>query len=79
MAELRQDRAIGEFDHRMHNALRMNHHFDARHLDVEKPARFDHFEAFVEERGGIDRDLGAHVPGRVTKRPLFRDRTEFLR
>ena len=35
---------------------------DARHFDVEKPARFDHLETFVEKRGGIDRDFAAHDP-----------------
>ena len=46
--ELRKNRAIGEFHHRMHDALRMNDHLDALHLHAEEPVRLDHFQAFVE-------------------------------
>ena len=62
MAELREDRAVYEFDHRMHDALRVDDHFDAIHADVKKPARFDHFKRLVEQGGGVERDLAAHVP-----------------
>ena len=72
--ELREDRAVREFDHRMNDALRMNHHFDPLHLDAEKPVRLDHFQSFIEESGGIDRDLRTHVPGRMFQRLLGSDR-----
>ena len=67
-AELREHRVVHELHHRMHDALRVHDHIDARHLDVEKPARFDHFQALVEERRGIDGDLRAHVPRRMLQR-----------
>ena len=78
--QLREHRAVHEFDHRMHDALRMHDHADARHFDVEQPARFDHFEPLVEQRGGIDRDLAAHDPRRMFKRAFDGDRGKlFLR
>jgi len=49
----------------MDDALGMDNDLDAVHADVEEPACLDHFEAFVEEGGGIDGDLAAHDPGRV--------------
>ena len=66
--QLREHRAVREFDHRMHDALRMNHDFDSLHLHAEKPMRLDHLQPFVEECGGIDRDLRTHVPGRMLER-----------
>ncbi len=43
----------------------MHDHADARHLDVEQPARFDHFQSLVEERRGINGDLAPHDPRRM--------------
>ncbi len=57
--------AIDKFDHGMNDALRVDNDADAVHADVEEPAGFDHFEAFVEERGGIDGDFLAHDPRRM--------------
>jgi len=39
-------------------------------VDAEEVVRFDHLETFVGERGGVDRDLRSHVPGRVGQRLL---------
>ncbi len=50
-AELREDRAIDEFDHRVNDALRVHDHIDAIHADAKQPTGFDHFEALVEECG----------------------------
>ena len=61
-AELGEDRAVGEFDHGVDDALRVDDDIDASHFDIEEPAGLDHFEAFVEERGGVDGDFAAHVP-----------------
>ena len=72
------DRAVRKFDHRMDDALRMDNHFHPLHLDSEKPVRLDHLEAFVEERGRIDRDFRSHVPGRMLQRLFRRDRIEFV-
>jgi hypothetical protein len=35
----------------VNDALRVHDHIDAIHADAKQPAGFDHFEAFVEERG----------------------------
>ena len=48
-------------------------HVHLAHRDVEQPARLDHLQAFVEERGRIDRDLPAHVPGGMLQRLLDGD------
>jgi hypothetical protein len=63
--KLREHRAIDKFDHRVNDALRVNDDGDARHFYVEKPPSFDHFEAFIEERRGINRDFAAHDPRRM--------------
>ena len=63
---------IDELDHRVDDALRMDDHVDAVHVDAEEPAGLDHFQALVEERGGVDGDLAAHVPGRMFERLLRR-------
>src|SRR5438309_1160417 len=52
----------------MNDALRMDNDGNARHFNVEEPARFDHLEPFVEQRGRIDGDLPAHDPGRMLER-----------
>ena len=48
-------------------------HADARHLDVEQPARLDHFQALVEQRRGINRDFAAHDPRRMLERAFDGD------
>lgn len=65
VAELGDDAVVGELDHAVHDALRMDDNLDLLHRHVEEPLRLDHFEAFVEERGAVDGDLAAHVPGRM--------------
>ena len=64
-AELRQHRAVAADDHRMDDALRMDHDADLLGLQVEQPARLDHLERLVHHRRRIDRDLAAHHPVRV--------------
>jgi hypothetical protein len=64
-AELGEHRAVGELDHRVDDALRVDDHVDALHADAEQPAGLDHFEAFVEKGGGVDGDFRPHFPGRV--------------
>ena len=61
-AELREDGAIHELDHGMNGRLRMNHDVNFVEIHAEKPARFDHFETLVHERGGVDGDALAHFP-----------------
>jgi len=52
----------------MDDALRVDDHFDALHFHTEEPAGLDHFQPFVEERGGVDGDFGAHAPGGMFER-----------
>ena len=44
----------------------MDHDLDALGLEVEKPARLDHLEALVHEACGVDADLAAHGPLRMS-------------
>jgi hypothetical protein len=46
--------------------------------EIEQPARLDDLQALVHEGGRVDRDLGAHLPGRVPQRVLHRHRRELL-
>lgn len=46
----------------MDDALGVDDDIDASHFDIEEPAGLDHFEAFIEERCGVDGDFAAHVP-----------------
>jgi hypothetical protein len=48
VTQLGEDRTIHELDHRMNDALWMNHHLHMIYWHVEQPSRLDHFEAFVE-------------------------------
>ena len=43
----------------------MNEHLDLLHRHAEEPFGFDDFKSFVHHRGGVDRDLRAHLPIRV--------------
>ena len=63
----------------MHDALRMDHHFDAFHLDPKQPARLDHLQPLIKERGRIDRDLRTHVPRRMFQRLLRCEVDKFVR
>ncbi len=76
--ELCEDGAVDEFDHGVDDALGVDDDVDAVHFDVEEPAGFDHFEAFVEEGGGVDGDFPAHGPSGVTEGLGWGDAGEFL-
>ena len=65
---LRDHRAVDHLDHRMDDALRMNHDGDLLGRQIEQPVRLDHFEPLVHQGRGIDRDLAAHPPGRMIER-----------
>ena len=71
--QLSNHRAIDEFDQRMHDRLRMNHHVDLIGSQVEQPAGFDDLQGLVHHRGRIDRDLRPHVPGGMAQRSADRD------
>ena len=57
----------------------MDHDVDLLVPDIVEPARLDDLQALVGEGRGVDRDLGAHAPGRVAERLLRRDRGEVPR
>ena len=43
----------------------MHHDADLVRAETEQPVRFDHFQTFVHQGRRIDRNLRAHVPGRM--------------
>ena len=56
-AELREPGAVAELDEGVHDALRVDHDVDLRRVQVEQPARLDHFKALVQQRRRVDSDL----------------------
>ena len=70
---MRLHRTIGEFDHGMDRALRLYHNSDLIVGHGKEMMRLDHFEAFIHERGRIDRNLATHVPRRMAERLFNRD------
>ena len=71
--ELSDDRAVDVLDHGVDDGLRMHDHLHLRGLHVEEPAGLDDFEALVHQGGGVDGDLGAHLPRGVIERVLDGD------
>jgi hypothetical protein len=51
----------------------VDHDLDSLELEAEEEMRLDQLQALVHERRRVDRDLRAHVPGRVCKRFGRRD------
>ena len=56
----------------------VHEHLDAVRGHPEEPARLDDLEPLVHEGRGVDRDLAAHVPGRVLERLARGDVAEAL-
>ena len=75
-AQLGLEGAVDEPDGRVDDALRMDDHLDRVVADIVQPVRLDDLQALVRERRRVDRDLGAHRPGRVAERLLRGDRGE---
>ena len=71
--ELRDDRAVDVLDHRMHDGLRVNEDVDLIDVRREEVMRLDDFQPFVHHRGGVDRDLVAHLPRRMCERRVDGD------
>ena len=71
--EMRERCAVAEADERVDGRGRMHEHLDPVVRDPEEHVRLDHLEALVRERGGVDRDLRPHRPGRVRQRLLDGD------
>src|SRR5688572_787818 len=65
--ELRKDASIDEFNERMDDALRMDHHLDPVVRNTEQEMRLDDLERLVGERRAVDGDLSSHSPRRMTE------------
>ena len=72
MAEVGERGPVVEAHHRVDDRLRVDDDVDALVGDAEEVMCLDHLEALVEQRRRVDRDLAAHVPGRVRERLLAR-------
>jgi len=62
----------------MDGALRLHDDFDLVVGHVEQMMRLDDLEPLVHERGGVDRNLGAHMPGRMFQCLSRRDVTQIV-
>jgi hypothetical protein len=49
----------------MNDALGMHGNVNPVGRDTEQPGGFDDFESLIHQRGGVNRDLPAHLPGGV--------------
>ena len=67
-ADLRDHRSIDEFDHRVHDRLRVHDDVDLVGPQAEQPVGLDDLQAFVHQRRRINRDLAAHAPRRMLQR-----------
>ncbi len=56
----------------------MDNHSYLLYRKTEEPVRLDYFQSLIHQCCRIDRDLLPHIPGRMLKRLLRRDRFEFL-
>ena len=70
-AQLGLDRAVHELDERVDDAFRVHNCLDAVIWHPEQAMRLDDLQPLVHQGGGIDGDLGAHVPGRVVQRIVY--------
>ena len=64
-AQLGLEGAVDEPDGGVDDALRVDDHLDRVVVDIVQPVRLDDLQALVGEGRRVDRDLGAHRPGRV--------------
>ena len=76
--QVRLHAAVGVFDHGMDGALRLHDDFDFVVGHVEQIMSLDNFEPLVHERRGVDRNLGAHMPGRMFQCLSRRDVTQIV-
>ena len=65
---MRQEGAVAETHEPVDDGGRVDDDLDEGVWDVEQPVRLDQLQALVGERGGVDGDLRAHVPGRMRQR-----------
>mmetsp|Transcript_7701 Transcript_7701/g.25525 ORF Transcript_7701/g.25525 Transcript_7701/m.25525 type:complete len:476 (-) Transcript_7701:266-1693(-) len=67
-AELCEHGGVGGLHHGVDDGLRVDDDVDVVIGGAVEVVRLDHLERFVHERGGVARNLGAHVPVRVRRR-----------
>src|SRR5207249_8560906 len=65
VAEVCERGAVAEADERMHDRGRVHDDLDLLVRNAEQEVSLDQLEALVRKRRRVDRDLRAHVPGRV--------------
>ena len=75
---MRERGAVAEAEERMHGRGRVDHDLDPVVVEVEEEVRLDQLEALVGERRRVDRDLRAHVPGRVRECVIWGHIGQFL-
>ena len=74
VAEMGQGRAVDEVDQRVDQRLRVDDDVDPLVRHPEQMVGLDQLEALVHQRRRVDRDLAAHLPGRMRERLLAGDR-----
>ena len=53
---------IAELHRRVHDALALHHDLDLLRRQAEQPHRLNEFQTLIHEGGGVNGDLGPHVP-----------------
>ena len=61
-AKLGQHGGIRQFDHRMDDALGMNHDLDMVVIKAKQVMGLNHFQPFIHQGSGIHSDLATHAP-----------------
>ena len=70
--------AVTKRDAAVNDRLRVHYDVDLLVADTEQVVGFNQLEALVHQRRRVDRDLPAHLPGRVLERVRHADGRELL-
>ena len=73
IAQVGERGAVVQVDERVDDRLPVHHDVDPLVGDAEEVMRLDHLEALVHQRGRVDRDPAAHLPGGMGERLLRGD------
>src|SRR5690242_17317539 len=65
---MRDGRAVAKAHESVHDRRRVDDDLDPAVRHAEEEVGLDHFQPLVRQRGRVDRDLRAHVPGRMSER-----------
>ena len=76
--QVRERRTVAEADERVDGRGRMDDDLDRVVAEAEQKVGLDQLESLVRQRGRVDRDLRAHVPGRVRERLVGRHVAELV-